>query len=167
MQCRRCKRRRFDPCIWSCWEDPLKKEMATDSIFLPGKSHRERSLVGYILWSHKESDSTEHARTHLFLCVFMCVYIHMIYNYNFCVYIYIYMCICVLVVQFCPAPCSHTDCSPPGSSVHGIFQTRILEWISIPFSKGSSQPRNQTWVSCIAGKLFTDWASREGLKGWL
>ena len=89
----------------------------------------------------------------------------MIYNYNFSVYIYIRAYMCVLVVQFCPALCNHTDCSPPGSSVHGIFQTRMLEWISIPFSKGSSQPRNQTWVSCIADRLFTDWATREGLKG--
>ena len=41
------------------------------------------------------------------------------------------------------------DCSPPGSSVHGVLQARILEWVAISFSRGSSQPRNQTWVSCI------------------
>ena len=45
--------------------------------------------------------------------------------------------------------------SPPGSSVHGILQARILEWVAIPFSRGSSQPRDQTWVSCIAGRFFT------------
>ena len=54
-----------------------------------------------------------------------------------------------------------TDCSPPGSSVHGIFQARILEWIAISFSRGSSWPRNWTQVSCIAGRFFTDWAMRE------
>jgi len=43
------------------------------------------------------------------------------------------------------------DCSPPGSSVHGILQARILEWVAIPFSRASSQPRDQIWVSCIAG----------------
>ena len=43
----------------------------------------------------------------------------------------------------------------PGSSVHGILQARILEWVAIPFSTGSSQPREWTWVSCIAGKFFT------------
>ena len=53
------------------------------------------------------------------------------------------------------------DCSPPGSSVHGIFQARILEWIVIPISRGSSPPRDQTWVSCIAGRFFTVWAVRE------
>ena len=50
----------------------------------------------------------------------------------------------VLVTQSCPTPCDLMDCSPPGSSVHGIFQARILEWIAIPFSRGSSQSKDQT-----------------------
>ena len=53
------------------------------------------------------------------------------------------------------------DCSPPGSSVHGILQVRILEWIAIPFSKVSSQPRNQIWVSWITDRFFTIKATRE------
>ena len=44
---------------------------------------------------------------------------------------------------------------------HGILQARILEWVAFPFSKGSSQPKNQTQVSCIAGGFFTNWAIRE------
>ena len=51
------------------------------------------------------------------------------------------------------------DCSPPGSSVHGILQARTLEWVSIPFSRGSSQPRDWTGVSWIAGRFFTIWAT--------
>ena len=51
------------------------------------------------------------------------------------------------------------DCSLPGSSVHGIFQARILEWIAISFSRGSSQPRDWTRVSHIAGRCFTIWAT--------
>ena len=47
------------------------------------------------------------------------------------------------------------DSSPPGSSVHGILQARILEWVAIPFSRGSSRPRDQTQISCIAGGFFT------------
>ena len=57
--------------------------------------------------------------------------------------------------------CNPMDCSLPGSSVHGILQARILEWIAIPFSRGSSQPRDQTRVSRIAGRFFTFWATKE------
>ena len=53
------------------------------------------------------------------------------------------------------------DCSPPGSSVYGIFQASTLEWVAIPFSRGSSQPRDQSWVSCIAGRFFTICVTRE------
>ena len=55
------------------------------------------------------------------------------------------------------------DCNPLGSSVHGIFQARILEWVAIPFSRGSSWSRVWTWVSCIAGRFFTIRATRESL----
>ena len=50
------------------------------------------------------------------------------------------------------------DWSPPGSSVHGILQARILEWVAISFSRGSSWRRDRTWVSCIAGRFFTIWS---------
>ena len=53
------------------------------------------------------------------------------------------------------------DCSPPGSSVHGISQARILEWVAISFSRGLSQPRDWTWVSWIAGRFFAIWATRK------
>ena len=53
------------------------------------------------------------------------------------------------------------DCSLPHSSVHGILQARMLEWVAIPFSRGSSPPRDQTWVSRIEGGFFTVWATRE------
>ena len=60
----------------------------------------------------------------------------------------------VLVAQLCPTLCDPMDCSPPGSSVHGILQARILEWVAIPFSRGSSQPKDRTQVSCISGRYF-------------
>ena len=53
------------------------------------------------------------------------------------------------------------DCSLPGSSVHGILQARILEWVAIFFSRISSQPRDRTWVFYIAGRFFIFWATRE------
>ena len=57
--------------------------------------------------------------------------------------------------------CDPMDCSPPGFSVHGIFQARILEWVAISFSRGSSWPWDWTQVSCPAGRFFTDWVTRE------
>ena len=65
------------------------------------------------------------------------------------------------VAQSCPTLCDPMDCSPPSYSVHGILQARLLEWVAYPFSSGSSQPRNRTGVSCIAGGFFTKWAIRE------
>ena len=61
----------------------------------------------------------------------------------------------VLAAQWCPTICDPGYCSPPGSSVHGILQARILEWIAIPFSKGSFQARDRTQVSCIASGFLT------------
>ena len=66
-----------------------------------------------------------------------------------------------LVAQLCLTLSDPVDCSPPGSSVHGILQARILEWVAVPFSRGSSQPRDRTWVSHIAGRFFTLWDTRE------
>ena len=68
---------------------------------------------------------------------------------------------CVIGSQSCPTLCDPLDCSPPGSSVHGISQARILEWGAISFSRGPSRPRDQTRVSHIAGRRFTVWATRE------
>ena len=52
------------------------------------------------------------------------------------------VCVCVLLAQSCPTLCNPVDCSPPGSSVRGIFQARLLEWVAMSSSRGSSQPRN-------------------------
>ena len=60
-----------------------------------------------------------------------------------------------LVAKLCPTLCNSMDCSPPGSSVNGISQARILEWVASSFSRGSSQPRNRTHVSSSAGRFFT------------
>ena len=65
------------------------------------------------------------------------------------------------VGQSCPTLCDPMDCNLPGCSVHGIFQARVLEWIAISFSRGSSQTRNRTQVSCTAGRRFTMGAIKE------
>jgi len=86
----------------------------------------------------------------LLLCLCVCVCV--------CVYFFIYVCVHAKLLQFCPTLCDSMDCSPPGSSVHGILQARMLEWVAIPFSRGSSPPWDQTCISCvfcIAGRSFT------------
>ena len=67
------------------------------------------------------------------------------------------------VAQSCPTLCNPVDCSLPGSSLHGTLQARILEWVTISFSRGSSQAKDWTWDSRIAGRCFNLWATREAL----
>ena len=71
-----------------------------------------------------------------------------------------------LVTQSCPTLCDPVGCSPPGSSVHGISQARILEWVAISFSRASSQPRDHTQVSCIACCFFTSETSGRPTYQW-
>ena len=73
--------------------------------------------------------------------------------------------VCMLVAQSCTLQlCDPMDCNLPGSSVHEILQARILEWVAIPFSRRSSRPRDQTQASCIAGRFFMVWVTREAGK---
>ena len=91
-----------------------------------------------------------------------------------CVRVWVCVCGCACVhvhtptksVRLCLTLCDPMDCSLPGSSVHGVFQARVLEWVAMPSSRGSSQPRGQTHISlclCIAGKFFTTRVTWEGL----
>ena len=64
----------------------------------------------------------------------------------------------IIVIQLCPTLCHPMDYSPPGPSVHGILQARILEWVAISFSRGYFRPRDQTCVSYIAGSFFTTYS---------
>ena len=66
-----------------------------------------------------------------------------------------------LVIQSCPILCDPMNCSPLGSSVHGILQARMLEWVAIPSSRGSSWPRDWTCVSCVGKLILHCWATRE------
>ena len=84
----------------------------------------------------------------------------------------------VYLLSHIPLFCIPTDCSLPGSSVHGISQTRMLEWVAIPFSRGSSHPRDRMPVSCYCRRILYHWITREALlcctqmqtlklKGWI
>ena len=83
-------------------------------------------------------------------------------NYN-CIRPHAVLC---WVAQLCLTLCDPMDCSPPGSSVHGILQARILEWVAMPSSRGSSQPRDRTQVCGFAGRFFTVWDTRETQEYW-
>ena len=72
-------------------------------------------------------------------------------------------CVCAKSLQSCPTICDPMDCSPPGSAVHGILQARILDWIAMPSSRGSFQPRDQSQVFRVAGTFCTIWATRLNL----
>ena len=74
---------------------------------------------------------------------------------------------CAKSFQSCLTLSDLMDCSPAGSSVYGSLQVRILEWVAMPFSRGSSQPKDWTQVSHIAGRFFTVWAIRETQSGLL
>ena len=67
----------------------------------------------------------------------------------------LHICTCVELLQSCLILCNPTDCGWPGSSVHGILQERILEWVAMLSSRGSSRPRDRTCFSCLAGGFFT------------
>ena len=70
-------------------------------------------------------------------------------------------CCCHLVNKSCLTLCDPTDCSLPGSSVHGISQTKLLEWVAISFSRTSSQSRDRTRISCMGRRILYHWATRE------
>ena len=72
-------------------------------------------------------------------------------------------CCCSLVVKPCPTLCNPMDCSPPGSSVYGISQAKILEWVAISFSRGSSWPRDWTPVFSIGRQILYHWTTKEVL----
>ena len=108
-------------------------------VFLRGKSHGPRSLVGYRPWGHKESDTT--------LLPWFLWPLKSESEGG--------------VTQSCPTLCDLIDYGLPRSSLHGNFQAKVLQWVSISFSRGSFQPRDQSWVSHIVGRFFTIWATRE------
>ena len=75
--------------------------------------------------------------------------------------------LCAKSLYLCPTLCNHMDCSPPGSSVHGILQARRLDWVAMTSSRESSPPQHQTcvsYISCMAGKFFTTSATWERLE---
>ena len=100
-------------------------------------------------WGHKELDTTR--------WVSNSNYMSRMWSLQGVTFTVREMCV---IAQSCLTLCNPVDCSLPVSSVCGISQARILEWVAISFSRGSSWPRDRTWVSCTAGRCFTIWATR-------
>ena len=146
--------------------------MATHSNILSWKIPQAEEPSIYSPWGHKESDMTEWA-THTLgiysfynavvnnISLYVLIPNHLLQIYrniiDFCTLI-LYLAVLCFVTQSWQTHCDPMDCSQPGSSVHGILQARMLEWVDIPFSRGSFQPRDRTEVSYIAGRFFTVWA---------
>ena len=129
-----CRKSGFNPWVRKI---PWRRAWQPTPVFWPGKSHGQRSLAGYSPWGCKRV-----GQDWSFLQDWS------IEESNEGMK--------VKVAQSCL-----TLCNPMVYTVHGILQTRILEWVDCPFSRGSSQPRDQTQVSHIAGGFFTSWATRE------
>ena len=187
-QCRRCKKHQFDPWVGKI---PWRRKWQPTPVFLLGKSHGQRSLVGSIGSQRVRHEWSNLAHMHTSVLLDNC-HDEIYWNRNS------RTCECEPLWKFCLCRCHQfqmrswqraliqydlgpnkkrkwscsfvsdslqpADCSLPGSSVHGIFQARVLEWVAISFSRGSSQYRDQTWVSRTAGRLFTVWATREVLQ---
>ena len=126
--------------VFQNWEDPLEKEMATHSSVLawriprteePGRlqSMRSQSWTQLSCWARKS------------------------FPFTFCLRS-VPACLAGLSPQSSPALCDPVDCSPPGSSIQGILQARRMEWVAIPFSRGSSPPRDGTCISYVLYHLY-------------
>ena len=114
------------------------------SLFSANYSGKIFNIITVSLWNISKQDSELQATFSADFLRLECVHI-----------------LCVYITQSYPTVCDPMDCSPSDSSVHGILQARTLERVAISFSRGSSWPRDQTQVSCIAGRFFPVWATRE------
>ena len=133
---------------WHHWFDGHEFEWSQ------GVGDGQGGLACYDSWGRKESNMTERLNWTELICKYFLLFHKLPFN-----------CAVGLVAKSCLTLCNPIDYSLPVSSVHGILQARILEWVAIPSSRGSSKPRDQTQVSNTAGGFFTVWATREA-QGW-
>ena len=121
--------------IWSLdWEDPLEEAMETQSSILAWRIPMDRGAQWTTVHAVAKTWTTQHRLK--------------------------YTC-GALVTKSCAANGDPMDCSQTGSSGHEISQARMLEWVVISVSRPTTQPRDRTWVSCLAGGFFTDWVTKE------
>ena len=115
-------------------------------------------LFHHLLWSTQSKALTQSVNQMFFWNSFAFYMIQQCWQFD-----HNFRRVCTKSFQSCSTLHDPMDCNPPGSSVHGILQARILEWVAMSSSRGSSQPRDWTWTSCIAGEFFTHWVTWEAL----
>ena len=144
------------PAIWETWvgkiKIPWRRERLPIPVFWPGEFHRL-----YSPWGHKELDMTDWLTLLFIEFTVSCVNTNLQHPWEHYL-VSKHESESRLVVSDSLRPLDYT--------VHGILQARILEWVAFPFSRGSSQPRDWTQVSCTAGEFFPSWATREAQEYW-
>ena len=139
----------WETWVWSVgWENPLEKEMATHSSILAWKipwmeEHGRLQSMGWQRVRYNWATSLTH--TYIFRFIYSTFK-----NTMWKSKCYLLSCVWLFAISW-------TDCSPPGFSFHGILQARILEWVAVPFSRGSSGLRDRTQFSPIVGRFLTIW----------
>ena len=184
-QCRRCRRHRFNPRVEKI---PWRRKWQPTPISLPWESHGQRRAVLTKSWTQLKWLSLHVCSqgwgswlycistppTCLGAVLSLYVQLWKIFSASLQIILvdscFVNTCSFGVPVggsesesvnQSCATLCDLMDCSLPDSSVHWIQQARMLEWVATSFSRGSPGPRNQTWVSCLAGGFFTIWVTRE------
>ena len=134
---------------------------------IPQCLEHSRSTINFSFFQFLTSKNTQIHPAHnlkKYISVWNILLYHTVYmQYDRLIYTLLRGVVLYLVAQSCPTLGDPTDCSPPGSAIHGILQTRILEWIAMSSSRGSSRSRHQTQVYCFAGGFLTIWATRYAL----
>ena len=134
---------------------PWRRKWQPTPVLLPEKSLGRgtwQAVVHGVAQSRTRVKRLSSSSSYIIWSVCVCVSCSSLaFDIRYCLNLFFLTC---SVAQSWPTLCHSKDCSPPGSSIHGIFQGRILEWVAISFSRGSSRRRNRIRVSCIAGGLL-------------
>ena len=146
---------------------PWRRKWLPSSVFLPGKSHGQRSWLATIHGVTKESDTSywlnnnnKSFQSIVFALFWLNLFLSNLFIWHYCK-CFLYFIFGLFIASVSESHSAMSNSLQPHGIVHGILQARILEWVAIPFSRWSSQPRDRIQVSCIAGRLFTSWATRE------
>ena len=136
----------LNPTSYSCWVSRAKSVTSLYICLLWKWCNIHMYFIGLLFWVRFYTWSAERSTWHKASAQ------EMLYA--------VWLKVKVLFAQSCLTLCNPVDCSPPGSSIHGVLQERTLEWAAVPFSRRSWQPRDWTWVSCIEGRFFL-WTTKK------